>query len=129
MSQQQISDLQQLTEDIKTFAQRFTTKVETWQSKLEYINKKDQRTVVWGAGSKGVTFLNLLKNKNHIDFIVDLNPRKQGMYVAGAGQKIVAPDFLRDYQPELIIIMNPVYEQEIQQMVADMGLNAEFMCV
>ena len=129
MNEQQIGDLQQLIEDIKTFSERFSNKVETWQSKLEYIKKKDQRTVVWGAGSKGVTFLNLLKNKNQIDFIVDLNPRKQGMYVAGTGQRIVAPDFLRDYQPELILIMNPVYEQEIRQMTADMGLDAEFMCV
>jgi hypothetical protein len=129
MNQQQISDLQQLTQDIHTFNSRFANKVDAWQSKLEYITSKDQRTVVWGAGSKGVTFLNLLKNRNEIEFIVDLNPRKQGMYVAGTGQRIVPPNFLREYQPELILIMNPVYEQEIRQMVADMGLEAEFICV
>ncbi|MDJ0618534.1 MAG: methyltransferase domain-containing protein [Calothrix sp. MO_192.B10] len=129
MDEQQISDLQQLTQDIQTFGSRFANKVEAWQTKLEYITSQDQRTVVWGAGSKGVTFLNLLKNRNQIEFIVDLNPRKQGMYVAGTGQRIVAPDFLRDYQPELILIMNPVYEEEIRQMTADMGLSAEFLCV
>lgn len=128
-TKQQSIDLQQLTQDIQKFSSRFASKVEAWQSKLEYITSKNQRTVVWGAGSKGVTFLNLLKNRNDIEFIVDLNPRKQGMYVAGTGQRIVPPSFLQEYQPELIILMNRVYEQEIRQMAADMGISAEFICV
>jgi len=60
---------------------------------------------------------------------VDINPRKQGMYVAGTGQKIVPPEFLRDYQPDVVIVMNPIYEGEIRQMVADWGLTPELMCV
>jgi hypothetical protein len=60
---------------------------------------------------------------------VDLNPRKQGMYIAGVGQKIVYPEFLQDYQPEIIIIMNPIYEQEIRQLTDNLGLKPELILV
>jgi ABC-type Fe3+-hydroxamate transport system substrate-binding protein len=61
--------------------------------------------------------------------VVDLNPRKQGMYVAGTGQKIVPPEFLRDYQPDVIFVMNHIYENEIRQLTADLGLNPELLCI
>ena len=44
------------------------------------------------------------------------------MYVAGTGQKIVSPDFLKSYQPDVVIVMNPIYQVEIQQMIEDMGI-------
>jgi hypothetical protein len=75
-----------------------------------------RRTVVWGAGSKGVTFLNTFRDSG-VDYAVDINTRKQGMYVAGTGQRIVPPEFLKDYQPDLITVMNPIYRKEIKQSI------------
>ena len=86
------------------------------------MQKVDKTAVVWGAGSKGATFLNSLKIKNQIKYVVDINPRKQGKYIAGTGQKIVTPDFLINYQPDSVIIMNPVYIKEIYQMINEMGI-------
>ncbi|MDJ0737791.1 MAG: methyltransferase domain-containing protein [Nostocaceae cyanobacterium] len=129
LTQEQSQQLQQLAHEITAFTTKFKNKVETWTDKLEYLANQGQRAVVWGAGSKGVTFLNLLKHQQQIEYVVDLNPRKHGMYVAGTGQEIVAPEFLREYQPNVVLIMNPIYEKEIQQMTEDMGLNPEFMCV
>ena len=40
------------------------------------------------------------------------------------GRKSISPDYLRTYQPEVIIIMNPIYQAEIKQSVEDMGLVA-----
>ncbi|MEQ8536342.1 MAG: class I SAM-dependent methyltransferase [Coleofasciculus sp. D1-CHI-01] len=122
-------DVEALRADIAAFTEKFQTKVETWQQTLAKISQAGQTAVVWGAGSKGVTFLNLLKLRDEIEYIVDINPRKQGMYVAGTGQKIVPPEFLRDYQPDVVIVMNPIYEGEIRKMVADWGLTPELMCV
>jgi hypothetical protein len=82
-----------------------------------------ERVVVWGAGSKGVTFLNTFKDQNLIEYAVDINPRKQGMYIPGTGQKIVSPFFLSEYQPSVIIVMNPIYQDEIEKSLDSLGFD------
>jgi hypothetical protein len=115
-------------EDVRAFAARYRHRVESWQRNLEEIASAGQRAVVWGAGSKGVMFLNTLKPQGQIEVVVDINPRKQGMYIAGTGQQVVLPESLRDYQPNLLIVMNSVYETEIGQLARDLGLTAELVC-
>ena len=122
-------EVEALSRDIAAFSDQFDSLVEIWKQKLEKIAQAGQRAVVWGAGSKGVIFLNILKCEDLIEYVVDLNPRKQGMYVAGTGQKIVPPEFLRDYQPDIVIVMNPIYENEIRQLTKDLDLTPEFICV
>lgn len=77
--------------------------METWNGNLSRLFEKGSRIVLWGAGAKGVTFLNTQKAGRQIEYVVDINPRKQGMYVAGTGQRIVAPEFLSKYRPETIL--------------------------
>jgi hypothetical protein len=85
--------------------------------------------VIWGGGSKGVTFLNVLGADSAIEYVVDLNPHKQGKYVAGTGQRVVAPEFLRELRPTDVLVMNPVYESEIADSVRALGLTARLHCV
>jgi len=118
-----------LGRDIAAFTTKFNAKVENWQQKLAQITQAGKKVVVWGAGSKGVTFLNILKLQDLVEYAVDLNPRKQGMYIAGTGQKIVPPELMRDYQPDVVIVVNPLYEQEIRQLLAGWNLHPEFICV
>jgi SAM-dependent methyltransferase len=117
-----------LARDVASFADRYRGKIRNWHRHLGRMARGGQRAVVWGAGSKGVTFLNLLETQGQIAYAVDINPRKQGMYVAGTGQQIVPPEFLREYQPDVVIVMNPVYEDEIRQFTGGLGLAPEFMC-
>jgi hypothetical protein len=49
--------------------------------------------------------------------------------MAGTGQEIVAPEFLKRYRPDVVIVMNPVYCNEIQQDLDRMGVTAELMPV
>ncbi len=121
--------LEQLHQDVAAFATNYREKVETWNHRLVECAHTGQRVVVWGAGSKGVTFLNVLQARDQIEYVVDLNPRKHGKYVAGSGQQIVAPAFLCDYQPDVVIVMNPLYMNEIQQMTHDLGLKADVVGV
>jgi SAM-dependent methyltransferase len=114
--------------DVASFADRYRGKIRNWHRHLGRMARGGQRAVVWGAGSKGVTFLNLLETQGQIAYAVDINPRKQGMYVAGTGQQIVPPEFLREYQPDVVIVMNPVYEDEIRRFTGGLGLTPEFMC-
>jgi hypothetical protein len=60
---------------------------------------------------------------------VDINPYKHGTYMAGTGQEIVGPEFLRAYRPDVVIVMNPIYCNEIQRDLDGMGITAELMPV
>jgi hypothetical protein len=66
---------------------------------------------------------------DEIDYVVDINPLKHGTYLAGTGQQVVAPEFLKTYEPDLVIVMNPVYCDEIGQQLRDMGLAVELLAV
>jgi hypothetical protein len=83
--------------------------------------------VVWGGGSKGVMFLNTLRPERGVEYMVDINPRKRGMYVAGTGQQIVSPEFLRAYRPDTVIIMNAIYGEEIRGQLDRLEVKAEIL--
>ena len=98
-----------------------------WKRQIEKLKESGKRAVVWGAGAKGLSFLNMLKIRDEIEFAVDINPRKHGMFLAGTGQEIVPPEFLRKYKPDVVIVMNPIYKQEIQRQVEDLKVACEFI--
>jgi hypothetical protein len=88
-----------------------------------------KRVVVWGGGSKGATFLSLTNAKSIIDYVVDINPRKHGMYISGTGHKIVPPSFLKNKKPDIVIIMNPNYVKEIGKICGELGIKVELKTV
>ena len=116
-----------LSQDVAAFARHYVEKVDAWKRRLSEAEQKKRRVVVWGAGSKGVTILNILAAREQVEYVVDINPRKQDKYVAGTGQKIVPPEFLRTYEPDMVILMNAIYEDEVRQTMSEMGLEAELV--
>lgn len=116
--------VQQMDSKVSTFRVKYLQKVKAWKDKLKNMKRKGQRAVVWGGGSKGVTFLNLIDSQKQIEYVIDINPRKQGNYTAGSGQKIVSPEFLREYNADTIIIMNPIYQEEIKKITKGIGLES-----
>ena len=123
------NDISEIASYVTHFTHNYRNKLKKWQQNLERIERAGQRAVAWGAGAKGVGFLNMLKIGDQIEYIVDINPHKHGKYIAGTGQQIVSPEFLRDYQPDVVIVMNPIYKKEIQQTVKELGLTTKFMCI
>ena len=116
-----------VAKDVISFTSRYHDKVSEWQNIVDGLVSNEQRAVLWGAGSKGVTILNILNIEDQIEYVIDINPRKEGKYVAGTAQQIASPRFLRDYRPDLIIVMNKIYLEEIRAMTREMGLNPEFV--
>jgi hypothetical protein len=116
-------------EAVASFSSEFDNLVATWKQELDQIGRDNRRAVIWGAGSKGVTFLNLLDPEGRIGYAVDVSPNKTGKFVAGTGQPIVSADFLLEYPPNDILVMNPVYEAEIAAMVREMGIETAVRCL
>lgn len=71
---------------------------------------------IWGASSKGVIFSHHLRAAGvEFDVAVDINPVKQGKYMAGTGLAIVSPDRALESLPPgaLVFVMNSNYFEEI----------------
>jgi hypothetical protein len=83
--------------------------------------------VIWGGGSKGVSFLTTLGIGEEIGYAVDVNPFKQEKFMAGTGHRVVSPEFLRGYRPDLVIAMNPIYLPEIGSQLSSLGIDAELI--
>ncbi|UCG34752.1 MAG: methyltransferase domain-containing protein [Candidatus Omnitrophota bacterium] len=120
-------DMEKVIHSVERFGEKYQKKIETWRQKFESLKQANKKAVVWGAGTKGVMFLNMLKIEDQIEYVVDINPNKQGRYIAGAGQKIITPDFLKEYKPDTIVIMNQIYENEIKQILNNLEISAEFL--
>jgi hypothetical protein len=81
-----------------------------------------------GAGAKAVTFLNITDPAGSaISHVVDVNARKAGRFLAGSGQEIIEPSAVRELRPEVIVLMNPSYREEICSAVCALGLDLEFL--
>lgn len=89
-----------------------------WLNRLRNWAAAGQRTVLWGSGSKAVAFLTTLAVHDEVEHVVDINPYRVGKFLPGTGQRIVAPAFLREYRPDNVVVMNPVYVREIEQELA-----------
>ena len=110
-----------------SFSARFAERLGLWRQHIDRLRSDRRHVVTWGAGAKGVMFLNLLRVTTGagIDWAVDINPRKHRHFVPLMGQKIVGPDCLLQHPPDLVIVMNPEYEREVRSMINDIGIECE----
>lgn len=98
-----------------------------WESWINQRIDAGRRIALWGGGSKAVAFLSSLDIKDGIEFAVDINPRRCGTYLAGVGQEIVTPNALLEYRPDHVIVMNPIYMDEIGADLRAMNLDPEIV--
>lgn len=74
---------------------------------------------VWGGASKGVIFSLLMRRQGvEIETLIDINPAKQGRYVAATGLRVQSPDeALQHLAPGTdVFVMNSNYLEEIRAM-------------
>jgi hypothetical protein len=109
------------------FRSGFQSTVSQWVRILQTARQNHQRVAFWGAGAKGVTFLNSVPGASQIGMVADANPRKQEMYVPGTAQQIFPPQQLVRYRPDIVITLNPVYVDEIQSTLSSLGLHPELI--
>ena len=108
------------------FVEHYTARREQWRSALADWRARGKRVVLWGGGSKGVAFLTTLQqSRDDIAYAVDINPIKHGTFMAGTGQEIISPESLKIYRPDVVIIMNPVYRDEVTADLTALGLSPQ----
>ncbi len=122
-------DTATIARDVEAFERDYASRLAGWRADVERATENGRRAVIWGSGSKGVSYLTTLGIRDEIEFAVDINPYKHGMFMAGTGQRIVPPEFLKEYRPDVVIVMNPIYADEIRRDLEAMDIDAELVAV
>jgi SAM-dependent methyltransferase len=120
-------DRDQQLSAIQGFAQRQRAERDRWLDTVERLARDGARPVLWGAGSRGVQFLNLADPQGMLAAVVDVNPRKWGRFLPVTGHRVDDPAILADLRPKAVILTNPAYTDEIAKALADLGVDAELL--
>jgi SAM-dependent methyltransferase len=118
-----------LAEAVNDFQQAVGRTLDDWRATIQRLRTEHKRVAVWGSGAKAVGFLATLNLGDEIGCVVDINPHKHGKFQPGTGHLIVAPEYLTDYRPDAVIVMNPIYIEEIRADLSTLQLHPELMAL
>lgn len=113
---------EELVSDVERFAADVRQRLDAWRTVLAERHRDGQRVALWGGGSKAVAFLTTLGLSDEIGAVVDINPFKHGTFLPGTAHEVVAPEALTANPPDVVVIMNPIYHDEIQVDLQRLGL-------
>lgn len=130
-----VSDREKITpkpahslEEVTNFSENSKKMIQAWREYFTTLAHKNLKSVIWGAGAKGVSFLNIVKKPEMVIGVIDLNPRKQKKFIPITAHPIFLPEELKVIQPDRVIIMNPIYFDEIKNNIKEYGFREE-ICV
>jgi SAM-dependent methyltransferase len=123
------NDLSTIPAAVAEFRSTVEKKIQYWRRFLEDSYRSGQRTVIWGSGSKGVAFLTTLKIAREVEYVVDVNPYRQGKFMPVTGQQIIPPAELASCKPACVVAMNPVYLDEIHGDLDALGVQTQLLSV
>jgi ubiquinone/menaquinone biosynthesis C-methylase UbiE len=123
------NDLDEMRNLAADFKKKVGPSIAGWRDMILTAKSEGKKVVLWSALSKAVSFLTDTKVGDAIEYGVDINPQRQGRFLPPSGQKIVPPAFLAKYQPDHVILMNPIYVPEVKADLAKMGVKAQVLAV
>lgn len=98
--------------------------VAQWQSWVDERIGSGQRIAIWAASSKAVALLSTIRGFDPV-VAVDINPAKAGRFLPGSATPVCAPADLAAHEPDLVLVMNPIYADEIGDTLRALGLDIE----
>ena len=109
------------------FSERVRRSQETWRKRVQRSHREGRGVVLWGGGSKAVSFLTTLGLGPEVQAAVDINPYKQGKFTPGTAHPVIAPEALPELCPGTVIVMNPIYVSEVRNTLDSLGLAPELL--
>ncbi len=114
---------------VATFPERCGETLDGWRNTIARARADGRSIVLWGSGSKAVSFLTTLGLDDEIAAVTDINPRRHHHFMPKTAHEIVPPAQLAEIEPDLVIVMNRVYEAEIRRDLAALGVTPEVLCL
>ena len=118
-------DIESLSREVEEFARLYRETTRRWSAWLADLRRSGRRAVLWGAGARAVAFLSALRPGEEIPRLVDINPRRQGLFMPVTGQEVAAPDRLADDPPDAVLITNPAFASEIRGQAESLGYRGD----
>jgi len=124
-------EVTQNPDPIPNLAKKFGTMekelTKKWKLKIQELAEKG-KVAIWGAGGKGVTFVNLVDPyRKWIDSVIDLNYNKQGNYLPGTGHPIISYKQISSRKIMAAILMNPNYYDETVKLLNKSKINIDLI--
>ncbi|MDE6979387.1 MAG: methyltransferase domain-containing protein, partial [Helicobacter sp.] len=88
-----------------------------WQQKIAALNAVG----IWTAGNPAVVFYHLLEQPKQIRCFIDMNPEKQGNFMAVSGLPILSPEQAIEQGITAVIVGNATYDLEVLKMIKEYG--------
>ncbi len=115
----------EISSEINAFVKNYNNQIEKCKKLIICMNETE-KSAVWGAGAKGVTLLNILDpNAELIDAAIDINPNKQGKFIAGTGHLIISPKEIKNKNYKKILNLNPNYLNENNELLRKMSVDIQ----
>lgn len=118
-----------LPANLAAFDQAQRRRATEWSSKIDGWIQAGRDVVLWGSGGKGINFLNTVPGAERIRRVVDVNPARQGRHLPRAGQQVIAPDALIESRPDVVLVSNRHWHDEIAGTITGLGLDCELLNV
>ena len=125
----QENDLATVTSLVARFERQFHERLGSLSDTLARHRARGSRLAIWGSGSKCVSLISSLDLGPELVAIADINPNKHGKFLAGSGLEIVSPDALRALRPDVVLVMNSIYTEEIRHDLAARSLHPELIAL
>jgi Methyltransferase domain/C-methyltransferase C-terminal domain len=133
----QENDLATVGSLVARFERQVRERLQSLSDTLARHRDRGSRIAIWGSGSKCVSLLSSLASSARLASglgpelvaVVDINPHKHGKFLAGSGLEIVSPDALRALRPEVVLVMNAIYSDEIRHDLASRSLHPELIAL
>ena len=123
------ADLAAIVSLVRRFAREVPEHLAGWSRDLAAGKRAGRRTVLWGGGSKAVSFLTTLGITDEIEAAVDQNHEKHGSFLAVTAHPVIGPEALRDAPIDRVILMNPIYQEEVAAQLDRLNCRAELLAV
>ncbi len=91
------------------------------------VRKAGKTLAIWGSGSKCVSLISSLRLGPELQAVVDINPHKHGKFLAGSGLEIRSPEALQALRPDVVLLMNSIYTEEVRNELTSRGLKPQLV--
>jgi len=104
----------------RDFAARVSAVLTGLHDLLSELRSSGRRIAAYGAAAKGSTLVNTAGiGTDLVDFVVDRNVHKQGLFMPGVHLPIRAPEALLEEQPDYVLLLAWNFKDEIMRQQAE----------
>ncbi|AWK88485.1 class I SAM-dependent methyltransferase [Azospirillum thermophilum] len=120
-------DREALRRRARSFAAKAAEVRNGWKDRLAALHRAGKTVALWGSGSKAVSFLTTLGIREEVAMVTDINPNRHGYWLPTSGHPIVSPAELALASPDVVIVVNPQYREEVARDLAALHCHPQIL--